>query len=137
MNRLVLLCCGALIAASLTTAGASAAKVKSCKTVGMAAYVQQIQKRGVSCADARIVIRSVEAHGAQCKPDKAGHRRGLPRVRGRAGPVGRRAVLHVPFDVRDHGQQQAVVGHDVPQRRGRHRPLPPRRQRGGRLIPQA
>jgi hypothetical protein len=68
MNRLVLLCCGALVAASLTTASASAAKVRSCNTVGMAAIVQQIQKRGVSCADARIVIRSVEAHGAQCKP---------------------------------------------------------------------
>jgi hypothetical protein len=70
MNRLVLLCCGALIAASLTTASASAAKVRSCKTVGMAASVQQIQKRGVSCADARVVIRSVEAHGAQCRPYK-------------------------------------------------------------------
>jgi hypothetical protein len=68
MNRLVLLCCGALLAASLTTASASAAKVRNCNTVGMAAIVQQIQKRGVSCADARIVIRSVEAHGAQCKP---------------------------------------------------------------------
>ena len=69
MNKLVPLCCGVLLAALAVAAPASAATpVKTCNTVGLAALVQQIQKRGVSCADARIVIRSVEAHGAQCKP---------------------------------------------------------------------
>jgi hypothetical protein len=71
MNKLVLLCCGALLAALAIAAPASAAKpMKPCKTVGLAALIDTIQKRGPSCADARIVIRSVEAHGAQCKPYK-------------------------------------------------------------------
>jgi hypothetical protein len=69
MNKLVLLCCGALIAALVAAAPAAAAKpLKPCHTVGLAAIVDGIQKRGPSCADARVVIRSVEAHGAQCKP---------------------------------------------------------------------
>src|SRR4051812_31032119 len=69
MNKLVLLCCGILLAAALATSNAVAAKpLKPCATVGMAAKIQNIQKRGPSCADTRVLIRSVEAHGAQCAP---------------------------------------------------------------------
>jgi len=71
MKKLVL--CGALAAALLVAAPATAAKIKplkSCKNFGMASLVNSIQKRGISCKDARVAIRSVEAHGAQCRPQR-------------------------------------------------------------------
>jgi hypothetical protein len=71
MNKLVLLCCGVLLAATLTTTNAVAAKrLKPCGTVGLASKIQNIQKRGPSCADARVLIRSVESHSTQCAPYK-------------------------------------------------------------------
>ena len=70
MKKLVL--SGAAIAAVLLpAASADAAKIKplkNCKNTGLGALVNSIQKRGISCWDTRVVIRSVEAHGAQCRP---------------------------------------------------------------------
>jgi len=66
-----LLLCGAAIAALVPAASADAAKIKplkSCKNFGLASIVNSIQKRGISCKDARVAIRSVEAHAAQCRP---------------------------------------------------------------------
>jgi hypothetical protein len=65
-----LLLCGALLgAATIPAASAVAAKpLRTCNTVGLAARVADIQKRGPSCQDARVLIRSVEAHNAQCQP---------------------------------------------------------------------
>lgn len=70
MTKLALLCGAALLAALAVAAPAPAAALKPCATVGLAAKVQDIRKHGPSCADARIVIRSVEAHSAQCAPYK-------------------------------------------------------------------
>jgi hypothetical protein len=72
MNKLVLLCCGVLLAALLSTSGVAAAAkpLKPCATVGLAAKIQNIQKRGPSCADTRVLISSVESHAAQCSPYK-------------------------------------------------------------------
>jgi hypothetical protein len=66
-----LLLCGAVSAALIPAASADAAKIKplkNCKDTGLGALVDGIQKRGISCGDTRVVIRSVEAHGAQCRP---------------------------------------------------------------------
>jgi hypothetical protein len=70
-----LLVCGALLAAIVPAAPAAAAKAKplrACNTVGMAAKIQNIEKRGPSCADVRVAIRSVESHAAQCQPYRQG-----------------------------------------------------------------
>lgn len=68
MKKLAL--CGALLAVLGLAAPATAAKKKlrPCNTVGLAALVADIQKRGISCQDARVVIRAVESHAAQCQP---------------------------------------------------------------------
>jgi len=68
MKRILL--CGALAALLVPAAPAVAAKrkLRPCGNAGMASTVSEIQKRRISCNDARVVIRSVEAHAAQCRP---------------------------------------------------------------------
>ena len=68
MKRIVL--CGALAALLVpaTPAVAAKRKLKPCSNAGMASIVTNIKKRAISCGDARVVIRAVEAHGAQCRP---------------------------------------------------------------------
>jgi hypothetical protein len=66
-----LLLSGAVAVALLPAAPASAAshkKLFSCGNGGAAPAASVIRARSVSCADARIVIRSVEAHAQFCKP---------------------------------------------------------------------
>jgi hypothetical protein len=70
MNKLGL--CGVLVAALLVAAApAGAARSKPlvrCKPIGMGSLIKGLHKRALSCDDARVVVRSVEAHAAQCKP---------------------------------------------------------------------
>ncbi|HWV86631.1 MAG TPA: hypothetical protein VNZ62_14370 [Capillimicrobium sp.] len=68
MKRIVL--CGALAALLVPAAPAVAAKrkLKPCSNAGMANIVTKIKKRTISCNDARVLIRAVEAHAEQCRP---------------------------------------------------------------------
>jgi hypothetical protein len=70
MKKLAL--CGVVVAALLVTAvPAGAARSKPlvrCNPIGMASLIKGLHKRALSCNDARVVVRSVEAHSAQCRP---------------------------------------------------------------------
>jgi hypothetical protein len=66
-----LLLCGALVAAAaiVPVGSATAAKpLRNCSNFGFAQKISEIQKRGPSCQDTRVLIRSVESHASQCKP---------------------------------------------------------------------
>lgn len=63
-----LLLCGAVAATLVPAAPAAAAKATPCEAIGMASVVSKIKTKGIACDDARVLIRSVEAHAAQCKP---------------------------------------------------------------------
>jgi hypothetical protein len=64
--------CSAIAAVLLPAAPAVAKKkpMRPCHSVGLATMISDIAKRGVSCQDARVVVRSVESHSAQCRPYK-------------------------------------------------------------------
>ena len=65
MRKLLLL--GALGAALLVAGPAEAAKVHPCGRNGKT-QISKVYAAGISCGDVSILISSVEAHGAQCKP---------------------------------------------------------------------
>jgi hypothetical protein len=63
---------GALAAAVILPVGhaAAATPLRNCSSFALANKVTEIQKRGSSCNDSRVLIRSVESHAAQCRPYK-------------------------------------------------------------------
>ncbi len=65
MKRLLLL--GALGGALIAAGPAEAAKVHPCGRSGLA-QITKVFHAGISCGDSLVVVRSVEAHKAQCAP---------------------------------------------------------------------
>jgi len=71
-----LLACGVIAAFLVPTAGTGSAvahnvkKPRNCSEFALADKVRNLRARGISCTDARVVVRSVESHAQFCRPQR-------------------------------------------------------------------